>query len=105
VGQDVTELDPVFHVDGEAPGNEVLELVRKSVEVGVDQGGSLDLGVCLEGDVAASHVVEEDSEGPDSEAVGFVPPVLDPLRWRVHPGSVEGSIDLVVDVGSTAEVN
>ena len=47
--------------------------------------GALDLGVCLEGDVSVDHVVEEDAERPDGEAVGAVPPELDPLGRRVHP--------------------
>jgi len=104
MGEDVTQIDPVFHVDGETTGDEMLQLVGEPVEVWVDQSCSFNLSVCFERDVTTGHVVEEDAEGPDGEAVGFVPPVLDPLRRGVHSGSIEGSIDLVVEVCSTSKI-
>ena len=45
------------------------------------------LGVRLEGDVPADHVMEEDPQGPDCHPVRSVAPVLDPLGRRVNSGS------------------
>ena len=61
--------------------------MREFMEARMIQGGFLDLSIVFEGDVSADHVVEEDTEGPDGEAVGTVATVLDPLRRRVHAGS------------------
>ena len=43
--------------------------------------------VAGEGDVAAEHVVEEDTQGPDGEPVPGVAPLLDPLGRGVDPGA------------------
>ena len=44
--------------------------------------------VAGEGDVTAEHVVEEDTQGPDSQPVPGVAPLLDPLRRGVDPGAL-----------------
>jgi len=51
------------------------------------QLGAFDLRVRLEGDVATDHVVQEDAEGPDGQAVGAVPTEFDPLGRRVDSGT------------------
>jgi len=105
MGEDVTQIDPVFHVDGETTGDEMLQLVGEPVEVWVDQSCSFNLSVCFERDVTTGHVVEEDAEGPDGEAVGFVPPVLDPLRRGVHSGSIKIGVYIFLAISSGAEIN
>ena len=70
----------------ETADQEVLALSREDGVVTPVRQSQQDLTVRLEGNVTADHVVEEDAEGPDGQAVRRVPPVLDPLRGSVDSG-------------------
>ena len=58
-----------------------------------DQLTGADLVVSLEGNVSVEHVVEEDSQAPDSEAVTRVLLPHRPLWRGVDPGALELRVD------------
>ena len=71
----------------ETTGQEVLALSRQPTVLPPVRQPQHYLGVRLEGDVATEDVVEEDAQGPDSQTIGCVASVLDPLWRSVDSGS------------------
>ena len=83
--KDLLEVDPVVGPDPETTADEVLTLVGKA---GAElELGHADLLVLLEGDVAADHVVKQDSQGPDGGGVTVVARASDPFGWSINSGS------------------
>ena len=67
--------------------------------------GVADLVVCLEGDVAADHVVKEDAQGPDGGLGAQVPRTPDPLGRGVDPGALKLRVVVILHEGSAPEVD
>ena len=67
--------------------------------------GVADLVVCLEGDVAADHVVEEDAQGPDGGLGAQVPRTPDPLGRGVDPGALKLRVVIILHEGPAPEVD
>jgi len=68
VGQ-VSQGKSFFGVHLQAASDQTLHLLAQLQLWEPCKLGSADLSVALEGDVAAHHVVEEDAQGPDGEAL------------------------------------
>ena len=71
----------------EAAQDQVLALWREAPRRPEVDDGAHDLFVLFERDVAADHVVQQDSERPDRGGTAVVSPVTDPLGWRIHSRS------------------
>ena len=84
VGEDVSEGDPLLLLHSQAGADEV-PAGRRHVLAELHHAGA-DLLVPLEGNVAAHHVVQQHSQGPDSRAVTLVLIQFDPLRGCVDSG-------------------
>ena len=80
----LSHADPVARRDVEAGPDQVLHFVGQVKGFPEIEVRLLDLRVCLKGDVAADHVVEEDAQAPDGQAVGSVSSELDPLGRSVN---------------------
>ena len=85
VAEDGGEGRPLSRVHSKALPYKVLALRRNPVSE--PEFRNTDLLVRLEGDVATDHVVEEDTQRPDCQAVCCVPSVFDPFGWSVYAGS------------------
>ena len=71
----------------ETTGQEISALGRQWTVVTPVRQPQHYLRVRLEGNVATEHVVEEDAQGPDRQAVSCVSAVFDPLWRGIHPGA------------------
>ena len=90
---DLLQRRPRAGVPVKAGGHEVFDLLR-DVDVRMpDQLTGADLLVSLEGNVSVKHVVEQDSQAPDGEAVTRVLLQHRPLRWGVDSGALELRVD------------
>ena len=67
--------------------DKVLELWAKDMVVLPIGEAKEDLGVGLEGNVTADHVVKQDAKGPNCETISCVPPVFDPFGGCINSGS------------------
>ena len=68
----IGESESFFSVHLEAARDQALHLLAQLQLWEPCKLGSADLSVALEGDVAAHHVIEEDAQGPDGEALWSV---------------------------------
>ena len=103
VGDDGGEGGPAVGLHPEALSDQVLTLGGHSVAE--PHLRHTDLLVCLEGDVAADHVEQEDAQGPDSGQLAVVSVVSDPLWRGVNPGTVKVGVGAVPQLSSGPEVN
>ena len=105
VGGDLVDVQPLVGVDLETAADQALHLLAELQLGEPGEVGLGDLSVALEGDVAADHVVEEDSQGPDGQTLWPVGPGVDPLWGGVDSSALELSVDPVLKETAGAEVD
>ena len=105
VGGDLVDVQPLVGVDLETATDQALHLLAELQLGEPGEVGLGDLSVALEGDVAADHVVEEDSQGPDGQTLWSVGPGVDPLWGGVDSSALELSVDPVLKETAGAEVD
>ena len=74
VGGHLGEGQPLLGVHHQAARDQALHLLAQLQLGEPGELGSADLSIALKGDVATHHVVEEDAQGPDGQALRPVSP-------------------------------
>merc|ERR1712156_949462 len=98
VRRDLRECQSLRSVHLQTATDQALDLLAKLQLWEPGEMSSADLSIALKGHVSADHVVEEDTQGPDCEALWPVSSGVDPLWGRVDPGSLEPRVHLVLYV-------
>merc|ERR1719336_2049092 len=105
VGSDLRQCQPFRGVHLQTATDQALDLLAELQLWEPCEMSSADLSIALKGHVPADHVVKEDSQGPDCEALWPVSSGVDPLWGRVDPGPLEPRVQLVLYVITRPEVN